>query len=230
MIAAIHQPNFLPWIGYFHKIKNSDIFVFLDDVQFEQGKTFTSRTKIICSGAENWLTVPIKKKSELKDIKDTSVDDNFIWKKKHLKTLQLNYCKAPFFEEVFSILEKNYNTNGIYITDYNIPLITDICEYLNIKTQFICSSHIVQSNDLKGWDKILAIILELKADFYLSGSGAGSKRYVNADDLMKHNIRLEWQKYTTVEYAQVNNKGVFIPNLSIIDLLFNYGKEAINII
>lgn len=230
MIIGIHQPNYIPWIGYFHKIKNSDIFVFLDDVQFEQGKTFTSRTKIICNGAENWLTVPIKKKSELKDIKDTSVDDNFIWKKKHLKTLQLNYCKAPFFEEVFSIIEKNYATNGIYITDYNIPLIIDICCYLDLKTRFLRSGEIIAAAGLRGWDKIIALILETEATTYLSGSGAGSKRYVNADDLKKHHIELEWQNYKPVKYNQVNNKGDFISNLSIIDLLFNYGKEAINII
>jgi len=230
MIISIHQPNFLPWIGYFNKIKNSDIFVFLNDVQFEQGKTFTSRTKIICGGVENWLTIPIKKKSDLKDIKDTCVDDNFIWKKKHLKTMQLNYCKAPYFEEIFSMIEKNYAKPDQHITDYNVPLIKDICEYLNIKTEFVCSHNIVQAQGLKGWRKILSIITELKADVYLSGSGAGSKRYVSADDLKKNNIALEWQNYTPHKYNQANNKGEFIPNLSIIDLLFNYGKDAVNFI
>ncbi len=230
MIIAIHQPNFLPWIGYFNKIKKSDIFIFLDDVQFEQGKTFTSRTKIICNGNETWMTVPIKKKSELNNIRETSVDNNIFWKKKHLKTLQLNYSKTPFFEEVFSIIEKNYNINGIYITDYNIPLIIDICCYLDLKTRFLRSGEIVAAESLKGWDKILSLILETEATTYLSGSGAGSKRYVNANDLKKHHIDLEWQNYKPVKYNQVNNKGDFIPNLSIIDLLFNYGKEAINII
>jgi hypothetical protein len=226
MKLAIHQPNFLPWSGYFHKIAMVDTFVLLDDVQFERGKTFTSRTKIVISGVENWLTIPIIQKSDFIQIKDASVDPSFIWKKKHLRTLELNYRKTPYFDEVFELVATAYENSSEKLVDYNIPLIKSICNYLNIKTQLITSSSIQECTDLSAWDKLLKIITTLQADTYVSGSGAGSKRYVNQVQLSEHNITLEWQQYQHSEYKQFNSKQ-FIPNLSIIDMLFHKGKEAV---
>lgn len=227
MKVAIHQPNFLPWIGYFHKIKNSDLFVLLDDVQFERGKSFTSRTKIITNNVENWLTIPVLHKSRLLNINEMNVDDNFIWKKKQLKTIFLEYKRAPFFEEIYSLIESIYNSESSLLIDYNIPLITGICEYLEIDTKLICSSSIPDlDNESFGWDKLLNMIIKLDASTYLSGSGNGSRRYVNEVDLLKNNIALEWQNYSPKTYNQFN-RNEFVSNISIIDLLFNYGKKSI---
>jgi len=229
MTVAIHQPNFLPWIGYFNKIKNSDLFVFLDDVQFERGKTFTSRTKIIINENENWLTVPVMNKSELLQIKDINVDKNFKWKKKHLKSIELNYKKYPYFNEVFSIIVEIYKKESEFLIDYNIPFILSICKYLEINTRFVKSSELLNTSEKSGWEKLLGILIEVKADTYISGSGEGSKRYVNKIDLLQNNINLEWQAYKTKKYAQLNSKN-FISDLSIIDLLFNYGNNAVQYI
>jgi hypothetical protein len=226
---AIHQPNFLPWIGYFNKINHADTFVFLDDVQFERGKTFTSRTKIIASRSEYWLTVPVLGKSELSPIKDIKVDCPKIWKRKHLKTLELNYKKHPHFESVYELICNAYQHDFDYLKEYNILLIKSICQFLNIETSFINASDLVHGNNLKGWAKIISILQELEADEYLSGAGAGSKRYIDETDLSNKNIRISWQNFQIIPYPQFEVQN-FISHLSIIDLLFNHGKASISFI
>lgn len=226
MKVAIHQPNFLPWLGYFNKIKQVDFFVFLDDVQFERGKTFTSRTKIIANNQEHWLTIPIKNKSDLNKINKTEVDISQNWKYKHLKTLEMNYKKTLYFNEIFKIIERVYEQEDSLIVNYNIPLIIEISSYLNFNTQFIRSSNIESSKDKQGLDKLLCILKEMQATTYISGSGAGSKRYVKEDEFQACGIDLEWQLYEHPTYPQLSVGGDFIPNLSIVDALFNCGREG----
>ena len=229
MKIAIHQPNFLPWIGYFHKINSVDKFVFLDDVQLERGKTYTKRTKVLVQGNEQWLTIPIINQSDLIKINEASVEKSFFWKKKHLKTLELNYKKHPAFNEVFSIIETIYNQNSQFLIDYNIPLITGLSKYLNINTKFVLSSDLDSSRNQSGENKILEINKELNATIYVSGKGKGSVRYIKEEDYIIDNIQLEWQNYSHKYYTQFNTN-IFIPGLSIIDLLFNHGKNSIKYI
>ena len=100
MKIAIHQPNFLPWIGYFHKIANVNKFVFFDDVQLPGGKSFCYRTKILLnSGQEKWMSIPLTGKSQKPLIKDTKIDMQQNWKEKQLKTLELNYKKHTYFHD-----------------------------------------------------------------------------------------------------------------------------------
>lgn len=227
MKVAIHQPNFMPWTGFFHKISLVDCFVFFDDVQMERGKTYTQRTKILVGGKEMWLTVPVINKSDLIIIKDAQVDTSFVWKRKLLKTIELNYKNTPGFEAVFSIIEKAFATDSTFLIDYNIPLITGLSAYLGLDTRFVLSSEIEGVSDKTGKGKILEINKCLKADAYVSGSGEGSKRYIEETDYIKNGISLEWQKYCFKEYPQVKSSG-FIPGLSVIDLLFNCGDKSLS--
>lgn len=228
MKVAIHQPNFLPWVGFFNKIKSVDLFILFDDVQFERGKTYTSRTKILLQGNETWLTVPVTNKSSFIQIKDIEVLTETNWKSKHLKCLSLNYKKAPYFEEVFQIIEKTYSVNSKYLIDFNIPLIKDICEYLHVTTELKLSSEL-DSNNLKGADKILSLLKSVNANEYFSGSGTGSRRYINDKDFESLGIKLSWQEFIQTPYRQYGAQN-FVSNLSIIDLLFYMGKESCQVI
>lgn len=227
--VAIHQPNFIPWTGYFNKIKETDLFVFLDDVQFERGKTFTSRSKILQNGQELWLTIPVLNKSSLYKINQIQVDDSFIWKKKHLKTLYISYKKAPYFDEIYSLIEKGYKINSNLLVDYNLLFINLISDYLELKTKFINSSSLLIDNHMSGWEKLMEILLKVQATDYFSGSGSGSKRYVKEEDLNKVGINLEWQQFSLQPYKQINNN-LFRGNLSILDALFMNGKKTMNLI
>lgn len=230
MRTAIHQPNFLPWIGFFGKIRSVDNFVLFDDVQFERGKTFTSRAKIVVQGNEHWLTVPVTGKGDLPKINEIKVDDNFIWKKKLLRTIETTYRKSPYFNEIFSIVSKEFDNESKLLVDYNINLITQICNYLDLRTKFIRSSEIDTCKDLNGLDKIVGLLTHLKSSKYISGSGAGSKRYIDEAAFSKNNIGLEWQNYKPIEYPRFNSNKSFTPYLSIIDLLFNHGKASVEFI
>lgn len=228
-IVAIHQPNYLPWIGYFNKIKQSDIFVFLDDVQFERGKTFTSRSRILNKSTEQWLTVPVIGKSQLLNIKDIRCDTQQNWQRKHISTIKNIYSKSPFFDEVFDVINSVLSCKYEYLFQYNIELISKISYYLNLDVEFRCSSQMNIDSSLTGLDKIIDILKINTASIYLSGSGEGSRRYIDESVFEREGIILNWQKYTPVQYEQASNDS-FVPNLSIIDLLFNKGMKSIDYI
>lgn len=228
MKVAIHQPNFLPWIGFFNKIRSVDLFILFDDVQFERGKTYTSRTKILTQGNETWLTVPVTNKSSLVQIRDIEVVRDLNWKSKHLKTLALNYKKTPYFDDIFQIIEIIYKENSSFLIDYNIPLIKSICEYLQFKTAFKLSSELHLENVSRS-NKILNLLKAVKTDEYLSGIGEGSLRYINNREFELAGITLAWQNFIQKPYNQYGTQK-FVSNLSIVDLLFNMGKESCQVI
>ncbi|MCK4395671.1 MAG: WbqC family protein [Candidatus Marinimicrobia bacterium] len=225
MKIAIHQPNFLPWIGYFHKISKVDRFVFFDNVQLPRGKSYCNRTKILINGRTSWLTIPILGKSAKPMIKDTKVDNSKNWKKKHLKTLELNYKNTKFFSDIFPLIINVYNIDSDYLVDFNIPLILNLSKYLTLNVNFIKSSDILLKNEISGLNKIIAILKQLSTNIYFSGSGAGSKRYIREEVFYTNGIKLEWQNFKSFEYNQLNTTE-FVNGLSIIDLLFNCGKKS----
>ena len=102
MIVSIHQPNYLPWLGYFDKIKQSDIFVVFDDVQFPRGKKhFGHRNQIKTNTGTKWLTVPIKNKSDMVSFNDTIINYDTDWHNKHCKQISNHYSKSPYFMDYF---------------------------------------------------------------------------------------------------------------------------------
>ena len=161
IIVSIHQPNFLPWIGYFDKIARSDTFIALDDVQLVRGKSYTVRTKILCQGKELWLTIPILNKSDKIMIKDSKVDNKQNWKKRHLKTIYLNYKKSPYYDEIYEHVKNIYDINSDYLVDYNAEFIKNTCSLLGLNRTIINSSDI-PSIDQIGLEKIIELIKELE--------------------------------------------------------------------
>lgn len=168
MIKSIHQPNFLPWIGYFYKILKCERFVFLDNVQYTK-KSFINRNKIITSQGELWLTVAVFFHFGQK-IFEVKIDNSFDWRKKHLKTLELNYKKAPFFVEIYSLIEEvYYKDSWENISELNIELILKICNYLNIEREFIRSSDLGIGG--KSTELLVSVVKKLNGEIYLSGFG-----------------------------------------------------------
>ncbi|HOC02761.1 MAG TPA: WbqC family protein [bacterium] len=219
IIIGIHQPNFLPWLGYFYKITKSDIFVLLDNVQYTKN-SFINRNKIKTSQGDHWLTVPVSFKfGDL--IKDVTIDNNIDWRKKHLKTFELNYKKAPHFDEIYNFLERvYYKKEWIFLADFNIELIVEICCFLDMNKKFIKASSL---NILgKSTDLLINIVKNLNGDIYLSGKGG--QQYQDESKFNKENIKLIYSDFKHPVYRQL--WGEFIENLSIIDILFNLGKES----
>ena len=225
MIVSIHQPNYLPWIGYFNKIIRSDIFVVFDDVQFPIGKKgfFGNRNQIKTNNGKLWLTVPVLNRSECKNFNEIKINYNE-WNHKHISNIENFYKKSPYFDlyfkEIKSILLQEYDN----ISELSIALILKFMDILEINTKVLYSSEICKDIELQGIDKIFYMLKKLKTKEYISSDGPGSMRYIKDNDFVKNNIKLTWQKFEHPTYKQTYEE--FISHLSIIDLLFNCGKNA----
>lgn len=217
MTVSIHQPAHLPWLGYFDKIAKSDFHIFFDDAEYSKNNLF-NRNKIKTPRGELWLTIPVKYKSDLPICK-TLIDNSADWKKNHWKTIKINYSKAPFFENYSDFFEKFYLQNWKYLSDFTIAMNKVISELLGIKVKFVKSSELKAGG--KKNEKLINLCKAVGADVYLSGQGA--KTYMDEELFLKNNIKINYQKFSHPEYKQLWGK--FMPNLSIIDFLFNCGGD-----
>ena len=223
MIVSIHQPNYLPWLGYFDKIARSDVFVIFDDVQYPRGKKgfFGNRNQIKTNTGKLWLTVPVIGRSEYKNFNEIGINYNG-WNEKHIKNIENFYRKSSYFNEYYEDIKFHLLKEHKNISDLSSSLIIYFMSVLGINTKLVYSSDF--KTEKTGGDKILFILDELGATEYISGTGPGSLRYINEKDFDDRGIELIWQNYKHPEYSQLN--GEFISHLSIIDLLFNNGDKS----
>ncbi len=215
-ICAIHQPNFFPWLGYFDKVKQADIFVFLDNVAYPKSGSslgsWVNRVKINMQAQATWIRCPIVRESGIQLIKDVKIDDTTDWRIKLLRTLQMNYSKATNFQNSINLLTELIHFKSDNLSEYNINAIQQIARYLNLPTQFIRQSDLnVTGNST---ELLVNICREVKANTYLCGNGAQSYQQ---DELFTDNhINLKFQQFTPEPYLPGDR---FIPGLSVIDYL-----------
>lgn len=220
MIVSIHQPNYLGNLSFFHKIKKADIFVFLDNVQFTKNG-WTNRNKIKVPRGTQWLTVPIlHKHGQL--IRDVKIDNSTDWRKKHLKTLEMNYKKAPCYEKIMNFLYNVYYYRmWPFLSEFNIMLIEDIYYYLPEHKAGPDFSKLLVSSfygcEGRATDLLVNIVKDVGGDTYLSGHGA--KNYLEEKKFEKAGIKLIYSDFEHPIYDQ--QWGTFESNLSVIDALFN---------
>jgi hypothetical protein len=221
-ILSIHQPNFIPWLGFFDKISSSDIFIILDNVQYPRGKSIANRNKIKGSnGSIIELVVPISKPKGTEgkvSYKSVSFAENK-WSKKILRSIEMNYRKALFFDEYYSKIREIFNS--VNFCEMNIEFIYFVLNELDINTNIVRLSEIESSFGKKN-SLIIDLCKYFEADTYLSGTGAS--KYNNTSLLKESNIDLIYQSYDHPVYRQL--KGEFIPNLSVLDLIFNHGTNS----
>lgn len=205
-------------MGFFKKIQSSDLFVFLDDVQYEKNWV-QNRNKIRTSDGSMWLTVPVNASidSLLKDIK---IENTTNWRTKHKKSIQINYSKTVYFKDFWPSLEQIYEKNYDLLIDIDMEIIKLLMKELQIKTKTIFSSELGISD--KGSNRILNICKKLGADVYLSGI-LGSD-YLNLKNFEENNIKVQFQNFQHPVYEQYYKP--FLPNMASIDLIFNEGKNA----
>lgn len=221
---AIHQPNFFPWLGYFYKIANCNEFVILDNVDFQQGNatSLTSRARIKCNDKIFYFTVSVKHKRVSNLIKHIVVDKQSTNMKKQFKTLHFTYLKAPFYNEIFPVLEKSIleAMNYDMMVDVNEYLIKCICSLLKISTPIIRASDL-NIDTLDRNMRIIEICKILNAGIYLSGGGGA--KYHDETLFNKSDIKIKYSDFVEHQYEQLGSG--FIPKLSIIDVLFNCGID-----
>ena len=219
---AIHQPEYLPWLGYFKKIMNSEIFVILDDVQFEK-KSWQSRNRIRTKDGSSVLSVPVHAHLDSK-INEIKIDNSKNWADKHRKSILYNYTKTPYFDEFRSFIEQLFEKKFEFLMDLNTEIIKLVVNKLEIKPKIIFSSEIgmPQAKQTPS-DRVLNICKSVNAENYITGT-SWAKSHLKIEDFEKSNIHVKFQEFQHPTYTQIH--GEFIPRMSIIDLFFNEGVNG----
>jgi hypothetical protein len=209
---------YLPYPGIFNKMKSADIFVFLDDAQYSDGYYY-NRNRIKTQRGTLMLTAPLLKSFGQK-LNEIRIATDIKWQKKHLKSISANYSKADYFNSYVDFFEELYAMQWEKLHNLNMKTMLYMAEALDINTQFYLSSELTPNST--GTQRIIDICKVLGADTYLSGTSG--KDYLDQKQFECNNIKLVYQRYATKEYNQL--WGDFIPNLSVIDMLFNLGDHA----
>jgi len=219
MILSGHQPEYLPYPGFFYKMLKADKFILVDHVQFEK-KNFQNRNKIQIRDGSIWLTVPvITKGKRFQKINEVEINNELPWAENHWKAIMLSYKNTPFFEEHADFFEQLYKKKWVKLVDLNLEIIKYIAEQLEIKKELLLSSDF---DFKKNKDELLVEMCQkTNSDTYLSGKGG--KAYVSEGLFEENKLNHIFSDFELKEYRQRFKP--FAPNMSIIDLLFNHGKK-----
>lgn len=215
MICSIHQPNYIPYIWLFHKIKQSDIFVFYDIAQYTKGD-YHNRNTIKWPNGEILLSLPVSVKLG-QTIQETTFDNRIL--QKHLKTIKESYKKAPFFKENEAFLEEIYSYTGNSLSEFNIDTIIQISKKLWLQTKFVILSELIGNLASQSTDALIDICNLVEATEYISW--AGWRSYIEENKFESAGIKLHYQDFHHPAYNQL--WGDFVPYMSIWDLLLNEG-------
>ncbi len=222
-IVACHQPNFLPWAGYFSKLVHSDAFVILDDVQMPTGRSYVSRTRIADANGGRWLTVPVTRASEAR-ICDVQLANDPKWRGKHLGSLRQVFAKAPYKADVFDLLEPAYAAGHTRLVQFNLDLFARVAAYFGLRREVVLAStfNVKTTSD----ERLLDLVCHVGGQVYLSGKGG--QNYQSEDTYASRGVALDVREYKPLPYARGTQ--AFEPGLSIIDLIAWCGPQAISLL
>jgi len=220
VIVAIHQPNFLPWLGYFYKMAKADRFIYLDSVPFAKG-SYTNRVKVKTAAGPQWWTVPVETHGKLgQPILEVRASDAVAWRKKSIMTLRTNYQGCPHFQPHANRIFEILGGTDDRLAELNIRLIEYVAQQLDIRTPVMRSSQMAARG--AATDLLISLSKEVGADTYLSGSGGAN--YQDEAAFQAAGLKLIYANYQHPTYPQAF--GDFEKGLSIIDLVFNCGPQS----
>lgn len=225
MLVAIHQPNYLPWLGFFNKIKKADKFIVFNTALFSRGEYF-NRNRIRVNNKEGylWLTVPIPKERRKSYLNELKVSDLGDWHLKHLELIKLYYNKAEYFSEYIPIIDKYYSkVRSLEMLDLvNWELTKKMLDIWKIDTPIIFSSDLQDTVRGDKTKRLISLLEQTGATAYYSGKQGFE--YMDIEEFKESGIELVFQDYSYREYEQVFEP--FVPNLSAVDLLLNKGEAG----
>jgi hypothetical protein len=218
--VAIMQPTYLPWVGYFDLIDQSDVFVLYDTVQFEK-QSWQQRNRLKTAQGVQWLTVPVHQ-SLGQRIDEVRTSEATAWRHKHWMALVTNYAKAPFWPQHSPLFEAAYQSPWEHLADLNIHLLTEMTRAFGLRSNFVRASSLPSFAGRKE-EPLLALCEHFGADTYLSPAGA---RTYLIDDVpfRARGLSLRFQAYEHPIWPQ--QFGEFAPHVSAVDLLFHCGSAG----
>ncbi len=217
-IITIHQPNYMPWSGFFHKWLLADSFVILDTVQYHKNE-WQNRNQLKTTQGKQWVTVPVTYRFP-QLIQEVGIAPG-PWAKKQIASIEQAYSKAPYFEAYWPSIKSVLQTPYTLLADLNVALIQAMGKHLG------CTSSLLRASDLPiiqqdPTQRLIEICAYLDGDTYLSG--AEGRHYLQAEAFKKAGLSLMFQEVTPPTYPQLH--GEFVPYLSALDVLFNIGEGA----
>ncbi|MEO8699119.1 MAG: WbqC family protein [Kofleriaceae bacterium] len=227
MIVAAHQPSYLPWLGYLDKLAKSDVFVVMDDLQYEE-QNFQNRNRLKLNHGAHWVSVPLVRGAQTDRVCDKRIDNTgrggrHHWQSRTLRTLEVHYGRSAFFDRYAPALEDVYVRRWDSLVELDLHLLQLARDWLGITGPIIRSS----SLGLRGakTDRIVDMCSKLGASVYLSGRG-GSIGYLDVGQLARAGISTLWQQFAHPVYPQRYAGLGFISHLGFLDLLLNCGPDA----
>jgi len=224
MRVVILQPGYLPWLGFFDQFLQSDLFVYLDDVQFDR-RGWRHRNRIKSPTGIQWLTVPVLSKGRFtQSIRDTRIDSTRPWQRKHLGSLRACYGQAPYFDSYFPDIERLVGRQWTFLLDLDLALIHTLLDWLDLHRPTRLASNI--GCEGHGTQRIADLCHAVGATEYLSGETGIA--YLDETLLNSNGIALRYQRYAHPIYSQLF--GPFVSHLSVVDLLFNHGPDSLAVV
>jgi len=221
-VIAIHQPQYLPWLGYFDKLDRSDVFCLLDTVQYKKNE-FQNRNRIKTAQGWQWLTVPVTYRFPQR-IDEVGVNQTVDWQRKHLQALKTHYGKAPYFGAYIARFEEFYQQSHALMVEVNVASVQLLMDLLGLERKLVLASSL-QVGTEDPTMRLVEICQTLGGDTYLSGRDGA--KYMDETAFRGQEIQVVYQDFEHPEYPQ--RHGPFEPNLSAVDLVFNCGPEGLNI-
>ena len=220
MRVTIHQPQFLPWLGYLDKIDRADLFIVLDTVQFKKNE-WQNRNRIRTADGWQWLTVPVLHDFGQR-VQDVRINPTAAWRDQHLRALHMHYARAPFRDRYLPELRAIYSQPWTKLSELNLAVIQWLLQAYGIATPLRCASGMVARDEPT--DRLIDLCRAVGAARYLAGPGADG--YMDKPRFEASGTALEIQQFHHPVYPQVYEP--FEPNLSAIDLLLCAGPDALN--
>jgi len=220
--VVIHQPDFLPWLGFFHRLLRADLYIALDHVQFVTGtsRSWTHRDRIKTAAGPRWLSLSLQKAPLGTPIREMLLSPDHAWRIDNLNLVRESYRGAPYFSEIFPRLERLYASDHSRLVDMTLDSIALLCDLLDIRVEGSLSS---EMSPIGTSNEMLADLLRRAgATHYLSGVGA--REYFDPLPFARAGIELIWQEFAHPVYPQLH--GDFVPMLSAVDMLFNCGIDG----
>ena len=221
MRVAIHQPHYLPWLGYLHRMAEADLFVVLDHVQFERGN-YQNRTQVRVNAMPHWLTVPVIQRSQKERILDKAIDNSRDWAQAHYETLRRAYSSAGYFSAYGARLKRVYEGRWQRLVDLNAAMLEVLRDAFGISTALARSSELCVQGAKS--ELVLNLCKAVGARALLVGLG-GSRAYLDRAAFAEAGITLELQQFAHPVYPQ-RGPAPFAPGLSALDVLFNCGPDS----
>lgn len=232
-ICSIHQPSYWPYLGLFDKVARSDVFVFLDDVQYvkndfkNRNRIFINSPASVNAGRIDWLTLPVRHESMTQTIQETQVINGATALRKHANTLQQAYGTLPGYQEFGARLVSLFqaqNRDALALADINIATARFAFDVLGIGTEIAGRSSAIKGKSTDPTQRLIDLCHHVGADTYLAG--AGGREYMQVEEFERHGIRLVWQDWKPFPYKQKHSQEEFVPYLSCLDLLLNLGGQS----